>query len=364
MCLYETSPYLCIHQVGSHKVVKNYLSDCFNAFSPWMKNIIQICMVPREYTYLLRHFSQEHVKYLIDKKFLLRCDQKWSVYQPYNLEIETSTVCNWACEYCPARNSPRIQKFISLPLFNQIIDKAKTYGKFRTIALHSYNEPTLDPNFIYYVEAIEQTNIKLVLYTNGSGLTDEILKFLLFKKDILQKIVFNFPSSGENDFNRITHSNGYLSAVKAIRFLIKNGIRPVLSVINQDNRVIQQIQYQFPEAYIYAAAPFNRAGCLYAVERINFDKLKGCSILLQTVNISIEGDIYLCCNDFNHVSKYGSIIKNSFSEVFKGADFQSKIKKIFGAEKAEPEFICRYCNAMKLDDYHCGLEREFTDIDS
>lgn len=104
--------------------------NCFHAFYPWMKNILQDCMVPREYTYLFRCFSQEYVQYLIDNKFLLRSDQKWSVYQPYNLEIETSTVCNWACEYCPARNNPRIKQFISLPLFNYIIDEAKAYGKF------------------------------------------------------------------------------------------------------------------------------------------------------------------------------------------------------------------------------------------
>ena len=113
------------------------------------------------------------------KNFLLRCDQKRSVYQPYNLEIETSTVCNWACEYYLAQNRLPIQKFISLPLFNYIIKEAIAYGKFCTIALHSYNEPTLNPNFIYYVEAIAQTDIKLVLYTKGSGLTDEILNFLL-----------------------------------------------------------------------------------------------------------------------------------------------------------------------------------------
>lgn len=328
-----------------------------------MKNILQDCMVPREYTYLFRCFSQEYVQYLIDNKFLLRSDQKWSVYQPYNLEIETSTVCNWACEYCPARNNPRIKQFISLPLFNYIIDEAKAYGKFLTIALHSYNEPTIDPNFIYYVEAIAKSNMKLVLYTNGSGLTDEILKYLLFHKNVLQNIVFNFPSDNENDFNRITRSNDFSSAVKAIRFLIRNGIRPILSVIAQDNRVVQQLQYQFPEASIFAAPSFNRAGCLYEVKRINFDKLKGCSILLQTVNISIDGDIYLCCNDFKHESKYGSIKKNSFSEVFNGADFQSKIKKIFGAEKAEPEFICRYCNAMNIEEYHCGMQRELPNID-
>ena len=37
MCLNETSPYLCIHQMGSHKVIMNDLSDSFYALNPWMK---------------------------------------------------------------------------------------------------------------------------------------------------------------------------------------------------------------------------------------------------------------------------------------------------------------------------------------
>ncbi|MFQ9799299.1 MAG: radical SAM protein [Clostridia bacterium] len=93
-----------------------------------------------------------------------------------------------------------------------------------------YNEPTLDIHFEERIAFLQGSGLKLIIHTNGSGLTKDRL-MLLKESDLLEAIKFNFPVTDEKTFVKITGYHGYKKVVENIYTALNMGI-PVSFVVN------------------------------------------------------------------------------------------------------------------------------------
>jgi len=60
-------------------------------------------------------------------------------------ELETSTYCNQACNFCPVSLSPRSYHTMPLALFESILQQLAEYRQtLRIVMLFRYNEPTVE----------------------------------------------------------------------------------------------------------------------------------------------------------------------------------------------------------------------------
>ena len=140
----------------------------------------------------------------------------------------------------------------------------------------------------------------------------------------------SFPSADRLSFIKTTGANTFEKSSDSVNRLIKNGIKPILNVIDSNRDGLKDLGQMFPKAKINAMPSFNRAGSLKKGGengKLN-NVLKGCSILIQSANINIDGEVFMCSNDFHHKSVYGNIKENSFENIFKSKDFQDKIKQV------------------------------------
>ncbi|WP_148294335.1 SPASM domain-containing protein [Azospirillum sp. B506] len=93
---------------------------------------------------------------------------------PTFIEIETSTKCNRRCAWCPGKDDTlrRQQTFMKWGLFEKILHDLADIRYDRTIALHNYNEPTLNGRLAREVRHVRDTvnDACVAVFSNGDRL--------------------------------------------------------------------------------------------------------------------------------------------------------------------------------------------------
>ena len=95
----------------------------------------------------------------------------------HDINMETSTVCNRRCSYCPNsiydRGLEKNKKDMPFWLFKKIIDELSEINFEGRLSPHFFNEPLLDERIFTLIKyAITKLpKARIVLYTNGDFLT-------------------------------------------------------------------------------------------------------------------------------------------------------------------------------------------------
>ena len=77
--------------------------------------------------------------------------------------------------------------------------------------------------------------------------------------------------------------------------------------------------------------------------------MEGCITMNEAVNITINGDLALCCNDYNHRHLFGNLKEHTLDSLLSGAAYTNIKKTIWGGgQKAPTTFICRHCVMMDM----------------
>ncbi len=97
---------------------------------------------------------------------------------PYNMQIETSSLCNARCIYC-AHSKPNHGVYegnMSMDLLERIISDAKSFPRqMKVIEMFSFGEPLCNPNLAAMIKKVKQANIseKINFTTNALLLTPD-----------------------------------------------------------------------------------------------------------------------------------------------------------------------------------------------
>lgn len=348
---YICSPYLTKHPYLKGKII-NRLPYQILSLTDEQAEVLKYCQTERAYDDLVREFGESSLHKLINKELILPPDRRWLVNKISKVEIETSTVCDWKCLYCPGAHIKRKAQFMDMDLYEEILKKSNEYGA-KFITLHGYNEPTIDPLFEQRLKLIRKYDLKLVLFTNGSGLNAHIIR-LLKEINVLYNVVFNFPSANKDRFKAITGQDTFDKTCEIIDKTIRAGIRVKISIqgtLKSQRFELKSIKNLFPSIEIITATTHDRAGTL----KNEYDNcldikrpyLAGCNFILTDLHIGIDGECYLCLEDFRKKYTMGNIKTNTISEIVESAAAIKMRKIIWGEWEAPEDFICRKCIIMK-----------------
>ena len=350
--VYIVSPYLLKISNDRDFAVFNFLDSKIRHIDDNGLNILKYCKTPKTQKAILQHFPLEITKQYINEKLLLKNDTVWIQNNIQHVEIETSTVCNWKCEYCPNAHIPRKPQMMGLDLFRIVLQRAAEYGKVKVISINSYNEPTIDPLFYERLELIKKYKMRLLLYTNGSNLdTDKIL--YIKKLNILDRVFVHLPSLNQETFQSLTKSNDYTKTLTAIKQCLLHGLPVSISMQKHSKNIrsdAELLKKQFPGAELKLFNAADRSGTLQNLysQNINIQHqyLSSCLLFSMTLNIGVGGDLFICCNDYNHLYEIGNVRNHNFESIMNCHSYTTLRKKIFGEIEAEPNFICRRCSQM------------------
>jgi len=268
-----------------------------------------------------------------------------------SLEIEVNTHCNFRCEFCPVQTAPKPRHVMQLRLYERVLERARDYG-IKQISLNHYSEPTLDPFLVKRVELAAEYRLSVELYTNGSGLTPYLLDAIVAAaRDI--SIIVNLPSADAQQHARVTDAKCFNRVISNLQYAFSHQV-PVTIVVNaplgQRMALLKRVQTIVGEENTDEVILWDtddRAGRLvspnYSSTRFHGDRLGGCILALQDLNVGYDGKVFLCAQDYNKEYVLGDLVKQSIEEIAEGNRAISLREVIFGIRPAPSDLICLRC---------------------
>ncbi len=297
------------------------------------------------------------------------------------IHLELTNICNMNCAFCPKSVMRRPFGFMNLDLAKRLISEIAANHLCDKITFHVMGEPTLHPSFFEILEHAAKEKQKVGLTTNGATLggdigkklidyelhqvdvslqtpdeisfalrragsltfkqyLDNIMAFFLKYNTRYPKSVFKFrimntihkETNMDNQIDKISVVNStpkLRDIVKSYTIMIYKLCdvpitntrifeRKVNSLVNYKWNVIEVMPNVFLETYLLS-------GWGNAYEKdITLSKYGYCYGMQDHFGILYNGDVVLCCMDYDGRTAFGNITNESLETVLLSA----QLKKI------------------------------------
>lgn len=224
------------------------------------------------------------------------------------VDIETVSLCNIKCSYCPNKYYDRGNHLMPEKLFKKIIDELAEIKYQGRISPHFYGEPLLDKRLAdlmaYARKMLPKADI--IIHTNG----------LLLTKELFFKLIQN----GVDGFVITLHNQN-----------IKNHLHHLFLQLSTE--FWRKIRILNPDKLSF----FNRGG---TVSHSKIKKLKRCFYLSDEIAIDWQGNV-VCTNDYFSKYSFGNINNEKLMAIWRKEEFK-KIRKNVKRGKFEL-FLCKKC---------------------
>nr|WP_027758603.1 radical SAM/SPASM domain-containing protein [Streptomyces sp. SID8381] len=310
-------------------------------------------------------FGADRVAAAVAREWLQAPEDLCREYRLVSGEIEVTAHCNWGCRFCPVARDPKPRRTMPMGLFEEVITKLKAVGTIDYVTFQFFNEPTLDKHFTDRVEVLAEYGMQLALYSNASALTQGKIDALK-RSGVLRHLIVNLPSVDEAEFAELTRSRSYAHTTANVRAAIDAGLRVQIVVNGVGERLARNLagvtrRYQPLGVEVFPSLTCDRAGDVgeeYAQDVHVEGRLTGCGWPVQHANISVVGDLFLCCNDYYQREVFGNIRDGSIGELMTSEAAVSLRQRVFGVADAAEDFLCRRCHNQQPD----FLGRDFRPI--
>jgi len=272
------------------------------------------------------------------------------------VSLETCTVCNHRCPFCPVSIEPREREIMSQELFESVVDQVLTFGgKGVVVFLNNYNEPTFDPLFEERVRYLFGHGLAVSLLTNASGFTPE--RCALFESlGRFRYIGVNLPTLRPDRYEKLHGTRDLARVIANMDAMHAREISEETAIVIlgeedvEHKRDVEEIRAHFePKGWIIK--PFkirSRPGSgTYVVEPPPIKKLHGCDLMgsrpFEHLHVNATGTAVLCCQDYYENLRVGNVKTQTVEEIL-GGDTMAQLRRwVYGLEEAPDDFICRRC---------------------
>lgn len=275
---------------------------------------------------------------------------------PTHIEIETSSLCNRRCVWCPNYTHARGTKeeYLSLSIWEKLLAELSLLEYQGRFAFHNYNEPLYDPRIFDLVASARQAlpSAYLVLYTNGDLLSEARLRTLM-KNGLNEIRVTLYPKN-----NQIAFSEA-LAFAKIKKFLSKINPENHFAITNvsaqtKSNEVehVYLVDNRFPVRIIFPnVTTYSNRGGSVKIEYLNqFRRQETCFRPFHSAAIDYLGNLKLCCQVYdteaekNQPYVIGNLAFQSFTSLWNSQKLNQLRQKIQELDFAHLP-ICQGCTA-------------------
>ncbi len=272
------------------------------------------------------------------------------------VSLETCTVCNHRCPFCPVSVDPREREVMSQELFESILDQVVEIGGTGVVVfLSNYNEPTVDPLFEERVTALFARKLPTSILTNASHFTPE--RSARFEKaGRFRYIGVNLPTldperyrkmHGTRDLSRVIAN---IDAMRARQLAEETAIVVLGEEDEAHRRDVEQIRAHF-EPLGWEIKPFRirsrPASGTFVPEPPAKKVLRGCELMgsrpFEHLHVTATAKAVLCCQDYYEKLTIGDLKTQTVAEVLGGETMARLRRWTYGAEEAPQDFLCRRC---------------------
>ena len=230
--------------------------------------------------------------------------------------LETRTDCNRKCKFCPQAHFSRPLTSMDWQVFTKVIDELAHIKFSGRVALYMTNEPLIEPRLIEMIKYARSKSARFFLdiTTNGKNLTSELLDELLV--------------SGLDNIN--------INDYRSDRGKFPDKVSKSLEIIIHEFKSNPKITYNKRSTEEILS---NYAGTIKNSNRKLVSAF--CNYPFRKLAISAEGNIILCCNDYNYKSNFGNVLTESLSSIWNSEEMNNYRRNLLKEIRAG---ICNGCD--------------------
>lgn len=316
--------------------------------------------------------------------------------RPDKVYFEVTNYCNFKCDFCPINSSSREKRHMDFSLFEKGINDIVKDGITDTIAFHILGEPLLYPHIFEALRYVKSQGLRTDLTTNGSLLSIERAKRIV-EENLIDKLNISVETINESEHecrgSEISFESYYRGILEAVRYIKQSGSETNIEMclmntetkkffdIDKDIRIIaerdafkkklipfiidiykaidKKVTYDTVETlmnginlqrpgliriddhitvYIQLLADWGNA---FTSKTVYPCKHGCCGYALTNVGILNNGEVTICCVDYDGKTSLGNINNNSLSEILSEGR-ASKILEGFNKAKVVDPY-CQRC---------------------
>jgi len=273
------------------------------------------------------------------------------------VSIETHTVCNQGCYFCPVSLARREKYFMPDELWESILRQLRPYRQtIEGISTIQYNEPTVDRRFKTQIKQLKDSGLAPAIISNGTGLLPRVVDALMEIGGV-RYLSINFSTMDPERYLEERGSNQLPKVLENLRYL-KNfqlGQEMDITVLgtgdDRHRRDYEEISAEFSGSCfdVRYFEVMNRAGNLPIglSPSVSDGTLCGCeqtgSRPLQWLHVTAQGKVVFCCQDYYEKYIVGDFNKQTLEEILSGEKMARLRRWSYGVEGAPEKFICRHC---------------------
>lgn len=276
---------------------------------------------------------------------------------PEDIQIQTVTGCNASCVFCPSGKTkkPIPPARMDDDLYCKIIDECLQHPVKR-ISPYLMNEPLLDRNLgwkIRYLADRKPENLSVKINTNASllkgDMVDQILDAGLDRLNIsfhgISKHVYEESMQGLIYEEVLSNVNNFLETKKK-RKVKKPKVTTVMIKTKLVEQEIDAIRDYWRKKNVgtHIRAMENRANTTIQGKNINPDKwhpFRWCKRLFTQAYILANGDMVLCCVDWERTTVLGNVMQKGIKEIWNGDKAVSIREKFLSGDTRG--LLCHSC---------------------
>lgn len=286
---------------------------------------------------------------------------------PKVVYIETTNLCNASCVMCPHKYMKRRQGFMSDSIFKKVIEEGKDMAlQGAQIFFHKEGEPLLDeslPDKISYaIKELGQHN-EYGINTNAMLLTKEKSEALISSG--LSTIYFSLDGVEKKKYENIRVNLNYDTVVDNIKQFFKvkkdnnSNIRVIMQMLVKEDDAPEIALFKeqwgdFPcEFYIKRMHSYLDGGCSTITSYLDIKQQKICDDPFKILVIFIDGNVGLCCWDYNNEYNLGNIKYETLENLFNNSKAQYIRDKMLRMDCSDIK-PCNRCSRIFGKDYISG----------
>jgi len=227
---------------------------------------------------------------------------------PYTLFIEPTNHCNLACVFCPQKDQTRKKGFMSLEVYEKLIEDAARSG-VKKINLFFLGESLMHKGLEQMLKLGKQHGLQIRLNTNASFLFEDKAR-MLFESG-LEYLTISFEGISKEIYESVRVKGNYETTLKniqsaiAIKKAMQSQTRISIEIID-----MEETRDAFPEfkARMEALNPDevavkvwrNWTGYLNSLKDVNLeDHYSVCSYPWRSMAVLWDGTFVPCCVDYD-----------------------------------------------------------------
>ena len=268
---------------------------------------------------------------------------------PKLLMLELTNRCNANCIYCGRQHSTRPVEDMDLSLFKKIIDSSPAATELHPQGI---GEPLLYPHIIEALQYAKDAGLKIVLYTNGSALTESLT--LELTKIRVDQIVFSVDGYEKTLFEEMRRGLNWettLGNIERFQKLKHGDTRTVIrmTVTPETKHTIKAFR-EFWQSRVDVVACMEECDVplpeTIRKQPYTVGHPVSCEKPLNSLTVKSNGDVILCCRDWYGQYVFGNLHEETVDQIFYGSVF-NHVRLSMKMGRHTP-YLCAFCESKKL----------------